>query len=118
MNKNQWHNRFLLELRTYQRHIKRIGEEDKAVWYSIIRDELATELLRLRSSLEETYLIAKGLAEDPQYNNKLEALQAKDDARLSIVHLLTEGPEMMVKVEQQQQQPRAILHHEQTQKHP
>ena len=64
-------------------------------------DEYETELLKLKGSLEDTYRKAKAISEwkNDDYISILEACQAKDDARLSIVHLLTEGPEMIKKVE-------------------
>jgi hypothetical protein len=79
-----------LELRTYQKYTHRIHEEDQQIWFSITQEQLATELLRLRSSLEETYKISKDMANDPKCEDRLVALQSKDDARLSIVQLLTD----------------------------
>jgi hypothetical protein len=49
----------------------------------------------LQLALEETYKIAKDMAEDPKCENRLSALQSKDDARLSIIHLLSEYPEFV-----------------------
>jgi hypothetical protein len=60
---------------------------------------MGTELLRMKQSLEETYKIAKDMAEDPKCEDRLAALQSKDDARLSIIHLLSEYPDFIRKVQ-------------------
>jgi hypothetical protein len=89
-----------IELRTYQRYTKRIHEEDQKVWYSITQEQMETELLRLKSSLEETYNITKQTALDPECEDRIEALHCKDDARLSIVHLLSEYPDFIRPLEE------------------
>ena len=76
--------------RTFRRYCSRIYTEDQKTLLSITKNELASELLRLRSSLEETYKISKEMANDPKCEDRLAALQSKDDARLSIVQLLTD----------------------------
>ena len=50
--------------RTFRRYCSKIYEQDQKIWVSITKNELASELLRLRSSLEETYNIAKKMSED------------------------------------------------------
>jgi hypothetical protein len=52
----------------------------------------------MRSSLEETYKIARDMANDPKCEDRLSALQSKDDARLSIIHLLSEYPDFIRKI--------------------
>jgi hypothetical protein len=83
-----------LELRMYQKYTKRIHEEDKQVWYDIASQELESELLRLRTCLNNTYNIAKKLSEDEtaKIDERLEACQAASDARLSLVQILREYP--------------------------
>ena len=93
-----------LELRTYQRHKKRIHEEDQKVWFSITQEQLGTELLRLKSSLEETYRMSLTMAQDPKYEDRLGALASMNDARLSIIHLLVEYPEFKRKIPQPDEQ--------------
>lgn len=92
-----------IPLRTFRRYTAAIHKQNQIAWYSLVRDELATELLRLRASLEESYHIALAMAEDPECPNRLEALQQKDDCRLSQVHLIVEGITYFAKVEGQQQ---------------
>ena len=87
-----------LDLRTYQKYTHIIHLEDQQVWLSITQEQMGTELLRMKQSLEETYKIAKQMALDPEYEDRLSALQAKDDARLSIVHLLSEYPYFIRKI--------------------
>lgn len=89
-----------IPLRSYRRYCSTIYKQRKEVWYSITSQQLEHELLRLKDSLEHTYRTALAMSEDPEYNDRLQALQAKDDARLSIVQLLEEGPEYSKKVEQ------------------
>lgn len=81
--------------RTWERYIKIIHEEDKKMWYDITRTQLENELFLLKASLEDTYKIANEIASSKEANNqdKLLACDSKDDARLSIVQLLTEGVE-------------------------
>lgn len=88
-----------LEPRTYRNYSKRINDEDMAIWYAITAEEMAGELLRLKSSFEDTYLKAKALSEtEKDVDAILEALDSKDNARINIVRLLVEGPGMMQKV--------------------
>jgi hypothetical protein len=87
-----------IELRTYQRYMHKIHLEDQMVWLSITQEQLGSELLRLKSSLEETYRISLAMAKDPKYEDKIEALHCKDDARLSIIHLLSEYPDFIRKI--------------------
>lgn len=44
-----------LEIRTFQKYMKRIHDADREIWLFISRNELATELLNLRQSLTNTY---------------------------------------------------------------
>lgn len=84
-----------IELRTYQRYTKTIYEEDKQVWYDIASQELESELLRLRSCLNNSYNIAKKISEDENANisDRLEACNVANDNRLSLVQILREYPE-------------------------
>jgi hypothetical protein len=95
-NKSENEIRQLLEipLRTFQRYAKQIHEEDKQVWYDITSQELESALLRMRSSLEETYKISKNIAENESaaVDERLEALNCMNDSRLNIVKLLLEYP--------------------------
>ena len=54
----------------------------------------------MKNALEETYRISLAMAKDPEYEDRLNALQQKDDARLSIIHLLVEYPDFVRKMEQ------------------
>ncbi len=81
--------------RTFRRYSSRIYRQDQNTWASITKHQLSTELLRLQQSLEETYRISLAMAKDPEYEHKIEALHCKDDARLSMVHLLREYDEFI-----------------------
>lgn len=86
---------------TYRKYVARIHKQNKEAWLRVTMDEYETELLKLKGSLEDTYRKAKAISEQQERDSMeiLEACSAKDDARLSIVTLLTEGPEMIRKVE-------------------
>src|SRR6185295_711788 len=80
---------------TYRKYVARIHKQNKEAWLRVTMDEYETELLKLKGSLEDTYRKAKAISEQQERDSMeiLEACSAKDDARLSIVTLLTEGPE-------------------------
>lgn len=104
-----------LELRTYQKYNKRINEIDKAIFYSLVRDEIESQLLRLKQSLENTYITALQISQDKEYDDRLTALEVKDSARLSICQLLVEGPKYIAKIQSQTQtQPDEISEQEST----
>jgi len=86
---------------SYRRYCAKIHKQNKEAWLDVTRNEYETELLKLKGSLEHTYATALKISEDIEQDSidRIAALQSKDDARLSIVHLLTEGPEMIKKVE-------------------
>ena len=88
-----------LGLRTYQKYTHNIHLEDQKVWYSITQEQMGTELLRMKQSLEETYKIAKDMANDPRCEDRLAALQSMNDFRLSIIHLLSEYPDFIRNVQ-------------------
>ena len=79
-----------IEERTFRRYSSRIYQEDQNLWLSITQEQYATELLRLRSCLNNAYNIAKQLSEDSKLacQDRLAALQSMLDARLSMVQLL------------------------------
>ena len=87
-----------LELRTYQKYTHIIHLEDQKVWLSITQEQLGSELLRLKQSLEETYRMSLAMAKDPEYEDRLGALASMNDSRLSIVHLLVEYPDFIRKI--------------------
>ena len=91
-----------LELRTYQKYTQILHLEDQQVWLSITQEQLGTELLRLKNTLEETYRISLAMAKDPEYEDRLGALASMNDARLNIVKLLVEYPDFIRKVSDEQ----------------
>jgi hypothetical protein len=103
-----------LELRNYQKYTKMLHLEDQQVWLSITQEQLGSELLRLKQSLEHTYNTALAMAQDPEYEDRLSALQAKDDARLNVIKLLSEYKEFkrqtQIQTEEEEQvQPQGTL---------
>ena len=87
-----------LELRTYQKYMHILHLEDQKAWLSITQEQLGSELLRLKSSLEETYKITKDMALDPKCEDRLGALASMSDSRLNIVKLLAEYPDFIRKI--------------------
>src|SRR6476659_6319383 len=59
--------------RTFRRYCSMIYNQDQKTFLSITKEQLGSELLRLRSSLEETYDISRGMALDPKCENRIEA---------------------------------------------
>lgn len=94
-----------IPLRSYRRYTKSIFLQDKEIWYNAVKDEVCTELLNLRNSLEDTYVAALALSKIAGLDTTevLAALRAKDDSRLSIVQLICEGTELLSNMQQQQQ---------------
>jgi hypothetical protein len=79
-----------VELRTYQRYTKTIYEQDQSLWIKITQQEYATELLNLRSCINNAFNIAKALSEDSKLDcqDRLDSIQTMLDARISMVQLL------------------------------
>jgi hypothetical protein len=73
------------------------------LWISTTQEQYATELLRLRSCLNNSYNIAKQLSEDSKLDcqDRLAALQSMLDSRLSMVQLLMDV-DMLRKVQPNQ----------------
>ena len=84
--------------RTFRRYCALIYRQDQKTWASITKHQLASSLLKLRSSLEETYDISREMALDPKCEDRLGALASMNDARLSIIHLLVEYPDFIRKI--------------------
>lgn len=89
-----------LELRTYQKYAHILHLEDQKLWLSITQEQLASELLRLRSCLNDAYKISKQLSEDSKLpcQDRLTALQSMLDSRLSLVQILREYDEFKRKI--------------------
>lgn len=83
-----------IELRTYQRYMKRIHKQNRELRLGITKDELASELLRLRASLSYTYRYCMDKLNDPNIPSAelLEWLHEKDNARMNLVKILTDYP--------------------------
>ncbi len=96
-----------LESRTYQRYVKRIHEEDKAVWYSITREELESQFLKLKQSFEETYTIARNYAMKPDIKceDMLSALREKDMARMNVITSIIQGPKAEIQIQKTENKP-------------
>ncbi|MGC2426778.1 MAG: hypothetical protein WA421_07075 [Nitrososphaeraceae archaeon] len=89
-----------LPQRTLTRYKQRICEQNKQIWAKLVEEQVYGELIKLKNSLESTYQISLAMCQDPECksNDRIEALHCKDDARLSIVQLLSEYSEFKRKV--------------------
>lgn len=79
-----------IPLRSYRRYTSKIYKQQSKEWHDLVKHEVATQLLRLRSSYEETHLAAKELCKTPglQTTDVLLALAAKDQALLDQLKLM------------------------------
>jgi hypothetical protein len=95
-----------IPLRSYRRYTAAIHKQQSKEWNDLVKHEVATELLMLRSSLEETFTKSRELANTPGLctTDVLAALNSQNSARLSIIQLLCQGTELLI--EQQQQKPK------------
>jgi len=87
-----------IPMRSYRRYCSAINKKDKQIWYSLVRDEVESQFLMLKNSLEHTYHRARELSEKDDYDSILEALETANSARVSIIQLLVEGPQMIEKI--------------------
>jgi hypothetical protein len=89
-----------IPLRTYRRYLARIYKDDKKIWSTVVSTQLQAELLRLKEAFEEDYKFCKEKLKDPELEDyqKIEWLQEKTNARMNIVKLLTDSPELIDKV--------------------
>lgn len=80
--------------RTFRDYTARIYKQDRETWLNITKEELSTELLKLRSSLSDTYryCLSKLNDKDIPSSELLDWLEAKDTARLNLVKILTDYP--------------------------
>jgi hypothetical protein len=92
-----------IPLRSYRRYCSTIARQDREIWYNIVEQELASEFLKLRDSLNHSYKIAKQLSEDSKLEceDRLAALESKDQSRINLVELMVEGPKYITKVKNQ-----------------
>ena len=83
-----------IPLRSYRRYCSSIARQDREIWDHIVKQELASEFLKLRESLNHSYKIAKQLSEDSKLEceDRLAALESKDQSRINLVELMIEGP--------------------------
>ena len=90
--------------RTFYTYKKKILGEDKALWREMTSQYLPGELLRLKSSMEASFLILNELWKKPGLDTEdmLAVLKSKDSVRLDIINLLYEGTEMITNIEQKQ----------------
>ena len=92
--------------RTLTRYKQRICDQNKQIWAKLVEEQLEGALIKLKDSLESTYQISLAMSEDPECKDRIEALHCKDDARLSIVQLLSEYSEFKRKVSETERRTR------------
>lgn len=87
--------------RMWRRYNRMVNQQDKKIWYELTKDQLESELLKLKVSYEETYQVAKqGVKDSKTIEEKLLASETKDNARLDIIRLMVDGPDYTKKIDQ------------------
>jgi hypothetical protein len=86
-----------ISLRMYQDYMKRIREEDKIMWDTIIKHELESEILSVRDTMLYCVRYAKEQLKDKNTPSadKLEWIKTLQGTRTNILKLLVEGPEYL-----------------------
>jgi hypothetical protein len=94
-----------LGLRQYQYFARRIKKKNQKIWRELVKGELASELLRLRSSIENSYQTALSLLQTPglDIQDTLAILRSKDSMRSDIINLLVEGTQLRLTEEENHQ---------------
>jgi UDP-glucose 6-dehydrogenase len=84
-------------IRMYQDYMKRIREEDKIMWDTIIKHELESEILSVRGTMLYCVRYAKEQLKDKNTPSadKLEWINTLQGTRTNILKLLVEGPEYL-----------------------
>jgi len=79
---------------TYYRYKDTIWRQDKQILYELTKDEVYSQLLYTKGSLERSYSVAMKIAEDEKSKplDRLKACKVANDLRLAIVRLLVKGP--------------------------
>ena len=84
---------------SYYRYLRKIHTEEQEAWRQVTTTRVETELFKMKASLEKTFRIADELADNAiDEEVKLMACDKKDDARMSIIQLLTD-PDYITKIE-------------------
>jgi hypothetical protein len=86
-----------ISLRMYQDYMKRIREEDKIIWDTIIKHELESEILSVRDTMLYCCRYAKEQLKDKNISSsdKLEWINTLQGTRTNMLKLLVEGPEYL-----------------------
>jgi hypothetical protein len=86
-----------ISLRMYQDYMKRIREEDKIMWDTIIKHELESEILSVRDTMLYCCGYAKEQLKDKNVPSadKLEWINTLQGTRTNMLKLLVEGPEYL-----------------------
>jgi hypothetical protein len=81
----------------YQDYMKRIREEDKIIWDTIIKHELESEILSVRDTMLYCCRYAKEQLKDKNISSsdKLEWINTLQGTRTNMLKLLVEGPEYL-----------------------
>jgi hypothetical protein len=85
-----------ISLRMYQDYMKRIREEDKIMWDTIIKHELESEILSVRDTMLYCVRYAKEKLKDKNASaDHLEWINTLQGTRINMLKLLVEGPEFL-----------------------
>lgn len=89
-----------IPIRTYQRYIQKYNLENKAIWYSLVRDEMESELLAVRDCMLFCCNYAKRKLQDDSIESSehLEWIQTLQAARMNLFQTTVDGPEYIARV--------------------
>lgn len=83
---------------TFYRYKDTICKDDKEILYELTKDEICTQLLLTKESLEKSYSVAMKIAQDVKNKplDRLNACEFANNIRLTVVRLLVEGPRIII----------------------
>jgi hypothetical protein len=82
---------------TFYRYKDTICKQEKEILYELTKDEIYTQLLLTKESLEKSFCIAMTIAQNEKSKtlDRLKACEFANNIRLTVVRLLVEGPRII-----------------------
>lgn len=82
--------------RTYYRYKGKIMDQDKQEWAEVVKESLESRALKIKQTLEFSYMLNKQIAEDESVRpqDRIEASRVMVENQVNIWHLLKRGPKL------------------------
>jgi hypothetical protein len=82
--------------RTYYRYKGKIIDQDKEEWAEVVKESLESRALKIKQTLEWSYVLNKKIAEDQtaRAKDRIEASRVMVENQVNIWHLLKRGPRL------------------------